>query len=370
MNIKFVDLARQNSQIKSELLPIIVKAIDSADFILGKSLQNFEQNFASYCDKKYAVGVNSGTDALKFALLAYGIGKGDEVITVSNGYFSAAMVINEIGARPMFVDVDEATRLIDIDKLNNSITKRTKVIIPVHLYGNTVPMEPIVNLAKKHNLTIIEDSCQAHGAKYLNKRLPYTETGAFSFYPGKNLGCFGDGGAVVTDNKAVYRKLLYLRNDGAKIKYIHKYFGFKSRLDSIQAEILSFKLSFLDDWNEKRRLAAALYKENLKDVKNIKIPSDHEFANSVFHLFVIETKYRNDLQNYLKAHGIETGVHYPIPIHLQEPFLKLGHKPGSLPMTEEKSKIILSLPIFPEITKEEVIYVCKNIKDFFTKKVH
>lgn len=364
MNIKFVNLARQNSQIKSELLLIIEAAIDNDDFILGKSLENFEQNFASYCDKKYAVGVNSGTDALEMSLTAYGIGHGDEVIIVPNSYFSAAAVIAKVGAIPKFVDIDQVTRQMDLEKLAEAISKKTRAIIPTHLYGNPVAMDKVVDIAKKNNLIVIEDACQAHGAVYKGRSLPFSETGTFSFYPGKNLGCFGDGGAVVTNNKNIYEKLLYLRNDGAKKKYIHKYFGFKSRLDTIQAEILNFKLSFLDEWNKRRRSAAILYRKYLSDIADIKIPSEIEFENSVFHLFVIETKRRNELQEYLKQRGIETGIHYPIPTHLQAPFLKLGYKMGDFPVTESKSKLILSLPIFPEITKDEIAYVSTNIKDF------
>ena len=367
MNIKFVDLARQNKQLKPKLLPIIEKVIDDADFILGKSLEKFEQNFAQYCGKKFAVGVNSGTDALKLALIAYGIGQDDEVITAPNSYFSATMVISQIGAIPVFVDIDPETFLLDFRKLKNALTKNTKAIIPTHLYGQVVDMDPIIAFAKKNNLIVIEDACQAHGAEYKGKKVPIAETGVFSFYPGKNLGCFGDGGALVTDNPTIYEKILYLRNDGAKNKYIHEMFGFKSRLDNLQAAILGLKLSYLDKWNKKRIENAKKYSQLLGEIKNIKRPKMYNDRSYVYHLYVIECQKRDALQDYLKKHGIETGIHYPIPTHLQKPYREMGYKKGDFPITEKKATSILSLPMFPELKEEEIIYVVEKIKRFVLK---
>jgi len=364
VNIKFVDLVRQNQELKSRLMPIVEGVIDDADFILGQSLKKFERNFAKYCSKKYAVGVNSGTDALKLALIAYGIKEGDEVITVPNSYFSTAMVISEIGAKPVFVDVDSQNYLIDANKLKKTLTAKTKAIVPVHLYGQAAGMDAIINFAHKHNLIVVEDACQAHGAEYKGRKVPYGETGVFSFYPGKNLGCFGDGGAIVSDNLKVVEKATYLRNDGAKNKYLHTMFGFKSRLDDLQAAILNFKLKRLDSWNQKRRSHAKKYSQLLGNVSGVKLPNESTNGKHVFHLFVIQYKKRDELRDFLSAKGIETGIHYPIPIHLQEAYKNCGYKKGQFPVTELASSTILSLPMFPELTDVEIKYVTDQIKIF------
>lgn len=364
MKVKFVDLVRQNKSLKKKLLKTIEEVISRSEFIMGESLEKFEKEFARYCNKKYAVGLNSGTDALKLALLAYGVKAGDEVITAANGYFSDAMVISEIGAIPVFVDIDETFYTIDVQKIKEKITPKTKAIIPVHMYGHPADMDEIYNIAKKFNLFVIEDACQSHGAYYKDKKLPFGETGAFSFYPGKNLGCFGDGGILVTDNKKVAEKVRYLRNDGSKVKYYHTMIGTKSRLDTIQAAILSMKLPYLNKWNEQRRKNARSYSKQLKNVNFILLPKESDFAKHVYHLYVIETDQRNDLQRFLALHGIETGVHYPIPIHLQEAYAGKGFKVGDFPITESKAKRILSLPMFPELTEKEIVYICSVIKKF------
>lgn len=367
MKIDFVDLKRQNKIYKEELMQVIEKVVDDASFIMGPALLEFEQQFAAYCNKKYCVSVNSGTDALMLALLAYGIGEEDEVITVPNSYFSTAMVISNIGATPVFVDMNPINYNIDVSHIEEKITKKTKAIIPVHLYGQPTDMDPIVELAKKYNLVILEDCCQAHGAKYKKEILPYTETGAFSFYPGKNLGAFGDGGAVVTDSPEIKKKLEYLRNDGSKIKYEHKMFGYKSRLDTIQATILNVKLKYLDQFITKRRNAAALYNRLLADIDEITTPKEMEYAYHVYHIYAILCKKRNNLQEYLSKSGIQTVVHYPTPIHLQEPYLKMGFKTGDFPLVESFSKRVLALPIFPEIQEEELINICNTIRKFYNQ---
>lgn len=367
MKIDFVDLARQNKIYKNELMGAIEHVADTAFFIDGPQLSKFENEFAAFCKKKYCVGVNSGTDALMLALLAYGIGKQDEVITVPNSYFSTAMVISNIGAIPVFVDMDPKTYNIDVNKIEEKITKKTKAIIPVHLYSQPADMDPIVSLAKKYNLTIIEDCCQAHGTKYKDKAVPYTETGAFSFYPGKNLGCFGDGGAIVTDNKELAEKIEYLRNDGSKNKYVHKMLGYKSRLDTLQAAILLVKLKHLDEFVTARRNAAKLYKKALKNIKQIVLPYEDDFAYHAYHIFAIQCQRRDDLQKYLQKNGIRTVIHYPTPIHLQTPYRKIGFKPGDFPLTESFAKKELSLPMFPEIREEEISYICKKIRQFYNQ---
>lgn len=366
MSIKFVDLPRQNKNLKNKILSVIGKIVESAYFIEGEPLRTFEKSFAKFCNKKYAIGLNSGTDALKLALIAYGIKEGDEVITVPNSYFSTAMVISEIGAKPVFVDIDSDTYTIDIKKIEKVISKKTKAIIPVHLYGQAANMDPILKLARKYRLVIIEDACQAHGAKYKDKIVPVSETGAFSFYPGKNLGCFGDGGALVTDNYEIAKKILYLRNDGSSKKNYHEIFGIKSRLDSLQAAILSLKLNYLSKWNLRRRNHAILYTKLLKKIIDVKIPIEADYATHIYHIYAIEIdKKRDELRAYLKKNGIETGIHYPIPIHLQSPYRKLGFKEGDFPVAEMKAKRIVSLPMFPELTVDEIKYISKKIEDFF-----
>ena len=364
MRIKFVDIQRQNKILKKQFMSVIEKTVDDADFIMGKTLEKFENSFAKFCDKKYAVGVNSGTDALKLALLAYGIKDGDEVITAPNSYFSTAMVISEIGATPVFVDINKDTYTMNVDLLEKAISKKTKAIIPVHLYGHVVDMDPILRLARKYKLAVIEDACQAHGAMYKGKKVPYGETGVFSFYPGKNIGCFGDGGALVTNNKAIAHKIFYLRNDGSFKKYIHKVIGIKSRLDTLQAAILRMKLHYLEKWNKKRHQHAMKYNKLLGGIPEVTIPKVASYASHVYHIYCIEYKNRDKLWKYLKNKGIEAQIHYPVPIHLQDAYKNNKYKKGSFPVTEEKAQTILSLPMFPELTDKEIRYVCSVIKEF------
>lgn len=364
MKVQFVNLQRQNKIYHNEYVKIVEKIIKNADFNMGPTLKEFEDSFASFCGKKFAVGVNSGTDALQLSLMAYGIGAGDEVIVPANSYFASAMVVNNVGAVPVFIDIDPVTYMIDETQLTSKLSKKTKAIIPVHMYGQSANMDPILNFAKKNKLIVIEDACQSHGAMYKNRRVPYGETGAFSFYPGKNLGCFGDGGAVVTDNKEIAQRILYLRNDGSYEKYEHRMFGMKSRLDTIEAAILQLKLKHLPKWNELRRQHADLYRHYLSDVSEITLPNEKEDNYHVYHLFVIEYKKRNQLQTYLLEKGIQTIIHYPTPIHLQKPYQDIGHKKGDYPITEKKAEKILSLPMFPEMKKNEIQYVCRSIKDF------
>lgn len=367
MNIDFVDLKRQNKLYKKELMQTIENIVDEAAFIMGEPLDRFEKEFAAFCNKQYGIGLNSGTDALMFALLAYGIKPRDEVITVPNSYFSTAMVISNIGATPVFVEIDPLSYNIDVSRIEEKITKKTRAIIPVHLYGQAADMDPIVAIAKKYNLAIIEDCCQAHGAKYKGKSLPYTQTGAFSFYPGKNLGCFGDGGALVTNNKLIKEHVECLRNDGSIIKYEHKMFGYKSRLDTLQAAILSVKLKHLNKFVAARRNAAKLYNLGLKDIKQIVLPYETDYAYHAYHIFAIQCQRRTELQRFLEKNGISTVIHYPTPIHLQAPYVKIGFKPGDFPLTESFAKKVLSLPMFPEIQEEEISYICNKIRQFYSR---
>lgn len=344
----------------------IENIVNTASFIDGPDLFTFEKDFAAFCKKKYCVGMNSGTDALMLALLAYGIGKGDEVITAPNSYFSTSMVISNIGATPVFVDINPESYNIDVTRIEEKITKKTKAIIPVHLYGQAADMDPIVALAQKYNLIIIEDCCQAHGTKYKGKSLPYTETGAFSFYPGKNLGAFGDGGAIVTNNKNVEEKIKYLRNDGAKQKYVHEILGYKSRLDTLQAAVLLVKLKYLKEFINKRRENAKIYNKYLKGIKQIILPTEQSYGEHAYHVYAIQAAKRDELQDFLKQAGISTVIHYPTPIHLQTAYKTLGFKKGDFPITENMAKNILSLPMFPELKKEEIKYIAEKIEEFYS----
>lgn len=367
MQIQFVNLQRQNKIYRKEIIKVISGVVKEAKFVMGPELTKFEKSFAKFCGKKYAVGMNSGTDALKIALLAYGVREGDEVITVANSYFSTAMVIAEIGAVPVLVDAYPDTLTIDVNAIERAITKKTKAIIPVHLYGQSADMDGILRLAKKHNIVVIEDACQAHGAMHKGRVVPIGETGAFSFYPGKNLGGFGDGGALVTDSKKIYETCLYLRNDGSLEKYFHNMIGIKSRLDTLQAAILQFKLRHLDEWNKRRRQVARMYDEKLKNINGIEFIDVGRDNYHVYHLYVIRCNKRDELQRYLKKSGIQTVIHYPLPIHLQKGFKKFGYKKGDFPVSEKASETVISLPMFPEIKDSEINYVCSVLDRFFRK---
>lgn len=366
MNIAFVDLKRQNKHHLREFTKIVHQTLRDAIFVGGKPVEQFEKKFARLCKRTYCVSLNSGTDALWFALMAYGIGPGDEVITVPNTYFSTVQGISNIGATPVFVDVDPVSFTLDVSRVKQAITKKTRAIIPVHLFGQSADMDPIVQLAKQYKLHIIEDCCQAHGAEYKSRVLPYTDTGAFSFYPGKNLGAFGDGGALVTDNKRIRDTVLRLRNDGSTIKYVHTVLGYKSRLDTMQAAILSAKLPYLKSWNEARRRKANLYYRLLRDIPQVRTPKEMPYAKHVYHIYCIEVQKRDALQQYLSQQGIKTVIHYPTPVHLQAAYAKEGYKKGDFPVTEEKAKSILSIPMFPELRESEVRYICNTIKKFYS----
>ncbi len=363
--IPMVNLNAQYLSIKDEIDKAIENVISSSEFILGKHVLEFEKNFAKLCDKKYAVGVNSGTTALNLALMAYGIKQGDEVITASNTFIATASAIAHTGAKPVFVDIDEKTYNIDPKKIEEKITSKTKAIIPVHLYGQPVDIDEITEIANKHNLIIIEDACQAHNSEYKHKKIPLSETGCFSFYPGKNLGAYGEGGMVVTDNEGVANKIRLLRDHGQVEKYVHDIVGFNNRMEGIQGAILNAKLKHLDEWTEKRRSKARIYNKLLSGV--VEAPFEKIDRKHVYHLYVTRVKNREDLMSFLKDKGISTGLHYPIPIHLQKAFSYLNYDKKSFPITENVVNEILSLPIYPELKEEEIEYVCENIKKFYNK---
>jgi dTDP-4-amino-4,6-dideoxygalactose transaminase len=367
MTIKFVDLNRQYHRYRSELLAAIEEVIERGDFILGARVSAFEERFAAHTGSRYAVGVDSGTSALILSVDVLGLGPGDEVITVPNSYISTAFAISQARADVVFVDVDEATQLMDMDLLERALTPRTKAILPVHLFGRMADMRRLMDIAGKHRLLVIEDACQAHGAVHDGRKAgSIGHLGCFSFYPGKNLGAYGDAGAIVTDDEALYAKLLLLRNYGSPRKYHHEFKGRNARLDTLQAAILDVKLKYLDGWNARRAEIAACYRARLSDLRHIVLPApDDAIGASANHLFVIRTTQRAALMAFLKSSGIDSIVHYPVPIHLQPAYAELGLSKGDFPVTERLADEILSLPIHPDMTTDEVEFVSAKVKEFF-----
>ncbi len=351
--VPFVDLKTQYRSLRSEILPRVTQVMEDATFILGPDVARFEENFASYLGSRHCVGVESGTAALQFALEAFGIGPGDEVIIPATTYIASAVAVSTVGARPVLVDVD-STYFMDPNLLDAALTPATKAILPVHLYGQAMPMEPILEFARRHDLVVIEDAAQAHGARH-NGRCAGTfgHAGCYSFYPAKNLGAYGDGGAIVTDDAAIADRLRLMRDFGQRKKYEHLVKGTNCRLDSIQAAVLDVKLTHLDDWNAARRRHAAAYDARLSDL-GIATPVRRSDESHVYHLYVIEIEHRDRVASALRDRGIQTGIHYPIPIHLQAAYAELGLTRGAFPQTERSAERVLSLPMFPELTEEQI----------------
>ncbi len=366
--ISFSGLLEQYQDIQEEIRVAVDRVLCSGWYILGKEVENFEKEFSNYCGAKYAVGCASGTEAIALSLMALDIKNGDEVITVPNTAVPTISAISMVGATPVFVDVDECF-LIDVKKIEKAITKRTKALMPVHLYGQMADMGEITNIANQYNLKVIEDTCQSHGAEYKGRKAGSVGTiGCFSFYPTKNLGCFGDGGAVTTNDKALYHKLLMLRNYGQEKRYFHSIKGINSRLDEMQAAILRVKLKYLDQWNIKRQKVARLYTMLLKDI--CITPLEKKEYYHVFHLYVIRTEHREDLQAYLQKNRIDTLIHYPVPVHLQEAYKDLQYKQGDFPSAEQLSGEILSLPMHPYLTEDNVSRICNKICEYMKGVVH
>jgi dTDP-4-amino-4,6-dideoxygalactose transaminase len=365
MIVPFVDLKAQYRAIAADIEEAMRRVVADADFILGSDVELFEREFAHFCEAKYAVGLDSGTSALELALRAYDVGEGDEVITVSHTFIATAAAISYTGARPVLIDIDPDTFNIDVEKIEAAVTPRTKAIVPVHLYGQAADFDPILSIARKHNLVVIEDACQAHGARYKGKRVgALGDAGCFSFYPGKNLGAYGDAGMIVTNSNEIADKIRLLRNYGQPQKYRHVIMGYNRRLDSLQAAVLRAKLGHLDGWNSSRRRAAKLYDEMLKDVDGVRTPYHAEESEHVYHLYVVQHPKRDQLLKYLKDQGVFAGLHYPTPVHLQPCYEHLGKPPGSLPFTEAAASRVISLPMFAEITDEQIEYVCDRVKSF------
>lgn len=359
--IPLVDLKKQYLSIKDEIDFAIKDIINNSSFIMGEPMENFEKEFAKYCDKRFCVGVGSGTCALYLTLVALGIGKGDEVITVPNTFIATTEVISNVGAKIKFVDINEEDYNIDVDKIEEAINKDTKAIIPVHLYGHSCDMDKILEIAKKYNLKVIEDCAQAHGTEYKGKKVPISEFGCFSFFPAKTLGAYGDAGCIVTNNEEFANKIKLLRNHGRVTKYEHLIEGFNHRLDTLQAAILSVKLKYLDQWINRRRQNARLYKELLK---NVITPTEKDYSKHSYYVYTIRVKNRDRLQEFLKNNGIAAQIYYPHPLHLQPAYKNLDYKEGDFPVTEKIAKEILSLPMFPELTEEEIKEICEKINYF------
>ncbi len=362
--VPFVDLAAQYAAIAEEIDAAVSKTIREADFILGRAVRLFEEEFARFCEAQFATGVDSGTSALELALRAYDIGPGDEVITAPNSFIASALAISHAGATPVFADIDADSYTIDVAALEMAITPRTKAIIPVHLYGQPADMDPIMELAERHQLVVIEDACQAHGARYKGRRVgSLAHAAAFSFYPGKNLGAYGDGGAMVTNDPAIAKKVEMLRNYGQQEKYHHMFRGYNRRLDTLQAAVLRVKLRYLEKWNAARRQHAARYRL-LFEKSQIVTPKQAPYAESVWHLYVVRVSHRDTFKDYLSSRGIHCGIHYPVPVHLQPAYHDLGHKRGDFPVTEDYAQRIISLPMYAELTPELIARVAEAAVEF------
>jgi dTDP-4-amino-4,6-dideoxygalactose transaminase len=391
--IPFLDLVEPHKELREELVAVFNSVLDTAGFIGGPVVESFERQFAAFCDASECVGVGSGTDALRFALMAAGVGGGDIAVTVPNTFIATTEAISQAGARPVFVDVDERTYNMDPRKLaeyferecyfdgetgylvDRKFGKRIAAVVPVHLYGQTADMDPILELAERYRLVVIEDACQAHGAEYFSqkdgcwkKAGSIGRAAAFSFYPGKNLGACGEAGAVTTNDAELARKIRMLRDHGQAQKYYHDLEGYNGRLDALQAGILKVKLGHLAGWNEKRRECAGRYQELLGPVRDeLGLPYEPAWAKAVYHLFVVRARNRDQLQRLLAEVNIGTGVHYPIPLHLQKAYSSLGYTQGDFPVTERAAAEILSLPMYPELGCDQQDRIAGKLTEFISK---
>lgn len=362
--IPFVDLKAQYQSIKSEIDAAVIGVFESTQFVLGTAVAAFEKSFASYCTVEHAVGVNSGTSALHLALLAAGVGRGDEVITTPFTFVATVSAIDYSNAKPVFVDIDPESLTIDPAKIEAAITPRTKAIMPVHLHGRTADMDPILEIGKKHGIPVIEDAAQAHGAEYKGKRAGSMGTlGCFSFYPGKNLGAYGEGGAVTTQDAELAKKVRILRDWGAEKKYYHDFKGFNYRLEGVQGAVLGVKMKYIEGWTESRRKNAARYNESLAG-SVYHPPVAPANLRHVYHVYAVRHPKRDALMAYLNTKGIQSGIHYPIPVHLQKCFSELGHKPGDFPHSERAAAETVSLPMYPEMTLAQVDEVVAALKEW------
>lgn len=367
MNVSFLDMSRQHAAMKNEIDEALARVFNRAWFILGEEGEAFEQEFAAYLGARHGVGVGSGTEALHLALLACGVSAGDEVITVPNTAVPTISAISFANAKPVLVDIDPATYTMNVAQVEAAITPATKVLLPVHLYGQTANLAPLLEIARQHNLHVVEDACQAHGATFEQRKAgTYGEAGCFSFYPSKNLGAYGDGGFVCTDDPEIASRLRLLRNYGQTKRYYHATKGFNSRLDELQAAVLRRKLLYLDYWNARRRELAQLYDQLLQGLP-IVLPQTMTWGEHVFHLYVIRCDRRDQLCSFLAERGIQTIIHYPVPVHCQEAYRDLNMPRGALPEAEKAAQEIVSLPLYPEIREEEIEFVAASIREFYQR---
>ncbi len=362
MTVPFLDLQSQYQSIKDDVIQAVSSTLASTQFVLGKEVAAFEEEFSAYSGGRFGIGVNSGTSALHLALVAAGIGPGDEVITVSCTFVATVAAIDYAGARPVFVDVDPQTLNMNPSLVEAAVTARTKAIMPVHLHGQPVDLDPIMEIARRHKLIVIEDAAQAHGAEYKGRRVgSIGDLGCFSFYPGKNLGAYGEGGMVVTNNEDYAKTIRMLRDWGQESKYHHVWKGFNYRMEGIQGAILRVKLRHLDAWTEARRQHAASYDRYLEDA-GVTLPVEAPYARHVYHVYAVRTPKRDALQAAVQAQGIQTGIHYPIPVHLQKAYGGFGYGVGDLPVTEKAAAELLSLPMFPELQQTQIEAVAAAVR--------
>ena len=365
--IPFLDLKAQYASIEDEIVAAVTRTLASTQFVLGSEVAAFEEEFSAYCGGRFGVGVNSGTSALHLALLAAGVGPGDEVITVSCTFVATVAAVDYTGARPVFVDVDPKTLNMDVSKVEAAITERTKAILPVHLHGQSADLDPIMDVARRHNLVVIEDAAQAHGAEYKGRRVgSIGDLGCFSFYPGKNLGACGEGGMVVTNNEEYAQRIRMLRDWGQERKYHHVYKGFNYRMEGVQGAALRVKLRHLDAWTEARRQHAEHYSALLAD-SGIPTPVAETYARHVYHVYAVQVPRRDAIQQALQDRAIQTGIHYPIPVHLQKAYSEFGYTDGDLPVTEQAATQLLSLPMFPELRGNQIEEVCGALREEFVR---
>ncbi len=374
MNVPFLDLKAQYRSIREEIRSAIDEVLEQTAFAGGPFVARFEKQFAEFCGARQAIGVGSGTDALWLALLALGIGEGDEVVTVPNTFIATAEAVTYCGAKPVFADVDERTYTLDPDRLEEVVKKRRagsegrrlKAIIPVHLFGQTADLDPILEIARRYELRVVEDACQAHGAEYKGKRAgTLGDAGCFSFYPGKNLGAYGEAGGVVTSDGDLAERIRILRDHGQAKKYYHDRVGWNARMDGIQGAVLGVKIKYLAAWNEARRGHARTYSESLAPTRGLQIPREAPYGRHIYHVYALRAPRRDELISFLGGRGISCGIHYPVPIHLQRAYEGLGLKAGDFPHAEKQCREFVSLPMYPELNTEQVVYVAEAVRQFY-----
>jgi dTDP-4-amino-4,6-dideoxygalactose transaminase len=364
-SVPYLDLLAQMNPLRREIEGAIAKTLDNCSFCLGPDVAQFEKDFARFCGAEHCIGVNTGTSALHIALLLLGVGSGDEVITTPFTFVATSWAISYAGAKPVFVDIDDSTFNLDPSLVERAITKRTKALLPVHLYGHPCDLDPLLALCRKHNLPLVEDAAQAHAAKYRGKTIgTFGALSCFSFYPGKNLGAYGEGGALVTNNAAYAARARALRDHGSTQRYYHDEVGFNYRMEGMQGAVLGVKLKHLANWTAERRRVAHRYHELLASTP-LQLPREAGYAESAWHLYVVRHPRRDELKKHLEANGIGCGLHYPLPVHLQKAYAQLGHKPGDFPAAEKAARECLSLPIYPELTNAQIQRVADVIRSFF-----